>query len=106
MAKLGLWIKALLATINDSWVHLDLYQFERFLRLLHATLEETFKKLRLCGWPLAEAKAIAEILATLNSIPMSLEGVKLPPTQGVFSHVLRIFWRALMPQLELRSPPA
>lgn len=101
--KQAMWIDCFWETMQTAWEKLDIHRISKYLLVIRIVIAESFKTMRLAGWPLEEMRSLGNSFT--RAMPMKAKDGPNAPSLGLILQFTRVFWDELRPQLEAGSTP-
>jgi len=99
--KQAMWIDTFWETMVTAWEKLDIHRITKYLQLIRIVIAESFKVMRVSGWPEDDLRALGETFT--QAAPMKAKGSHNAHSLALLLQFTRIFWEELRPQLEAAS---
>jgi predicted small lipoprotein YifL len=81
-----------------AWEKLDIHRTSKYLQLIRIVIAESFKVMRISGWPEEGLRALGETFT--QAAPMKSRGSHNAHSLALLLQFTRLFWEELRPQLE------
>lgn len=98
-----MWMDCFWETMQAAWENLDKHRIGKYLLFIRIVVAESFKVMRVAGWPAAEMSSLGHVFT--RAMPIHARDGPNAPSLGLLLQFTRIVWEELRHEMEAGATP-